>query len=219
MTKQADDDVGRVFPDGTVSKPLTNADRARIEQGTGIAAEILSRAGADRNSIVNTVPAGSHAGGTAAIGAGELREGRRRRAALPGRGVPSGGLVAVAAHGRSFYREPIEAAFRAVPKRYVIGYRIEFWPRNERAVGRLLRRAGLSEVETKRVSWVETHPGPAEAYSFFSGTGGTWWLSKFPAPAPRKALSRKIRDYFERNRITHITQDVVLAYGVRRSGT
>ncbi len=133
--------------------------------------------------------------------------------------VRPGGLVAVAAHGRSFYREPIEAAFRAVPKRYVIGYRIEFWPRNERAVGRLLRRAGLSEVETKRVSWVETHPGPAEAYSFFSGTGGTWWLSKFPAPAPRKALSRKIRDYFERNRITHITQDVVLAYGVRRSGT
>jgi choline dehydrogenase-like flavoprotein len=68
MTKQADDSVGRVFADGTVSKPLTNADHARIEQGTGIAAEILCRAGADRGSVVNTVPAGSHAGGTAAVG-------------------------------------------------------------------------------------------------------------------------------------------------------
>jgi choline dehydrogenase-like flavoprotein len=68
MTKQADDGVGRVFPDETVSKPLTVADRSRSEEGTAIAAEILSEAGADRSSIVNTVPAGSHAGGTAAIG-------------------------------------------------------------------------------------------------------------------------------------------------------
>jgi choline dehydrogenase-like flavoprotein len=68
MTKQADDPVGRVHRDGSVSKPLTDADRARIEQGTAIAADILSKAGANRGSIVNTVPAGSHAGGTAAVG-------------------------------------------------------------------------------------------------------------------------------------------------------
>ena len=133
-----------------------------------------------------------------------------------GRIVRRGGQVAVAAHGRSFYHEAIEAAFRAVPKRYVIGYRVEFWPRGERAIKRALQRAGLTQVETKRVTWVETHPSPIDAYRFFSGTGGTWWLSKFPDPATREALSQSVRDYFERKGITGITQDVVLAYGVRR---
>jgi ubiquinone/menaquinone biosynthesis C-methylase UbiE len=129
--------------------------------------------------------------------------------------VRPGGRVAVAAHGRSFYHEAIEAAFRAVPKRYVIGYRVEFWPRSERAIRRAFERAGLADAEIKRVTWAETHSSPADAYRFFSGTGGTWWLSKFSDPRTRESLSRRVRDYFERNRITRITQDVVFAYGVR----
>jgi choline dehydrogenase-like flavoprotein len=67
MTKQADDAVGEVHADGRISKPLTEADRARIQKGTGIAAEILRKVGVRPNTLVNTYPAGSHSGGTAAI--------------------------------------------------------------------------------------------------------------------------------------------------------
>lgn len=68
MVKTKDDGAGRVFPDGRVSKPLTEQDRTRLKKGHEIASAILIKAGADPKSIVQTVPQGAHPGGTAAIG-------------------------------------------------------------------------------------------------------------------------------------------------------
>jgi choline dehydrogenase-like flavoprotein len=68
MTKSVDDPAGRVFPDGSVSKPVTEADRKRLDEGAAISREILLRAGASPSSIVVTNPAGAHHGNTAAIG-------------------------------------------------------------------------------------------------------------------------------------------------------
>ena len=68
MTKIADEPVGRVYPDGTVSKPVTERDRTRLQEGSAIAKEILIKAGADGGSIVVSKPQGGHPGGTAAIG-------------------------------------------------------------------------------------------------------------------------------------------------------
>jgi choline dehydrogenase-like flavoprotein len=68
MTKIADDPVGRVYPDGTFSKPVTERDRARLKEGSSISKEILVKAGADRSSIVVSKVQGGHPGGTAAIG-------------------------------------------------------------------------------------------------------------------------------------------------------
>ena len=68
MTKTADDPAGRVYPDGTVSKPVTEQDWVRLREGSTIAEEILVKAGADRRSIVVSKPQGAHPGGTAAIG-------------------------------------------------------------------------------------------------------------------------------------------------------
>ncbi len=68
MTKTADDAVGTVFPDGSVSKPVTEDDWARLREGSAISREILIQAGADPSSIIVSVPQGAHPGGTAAIG-------------------------------------------------------------------------------------------------------------------------------------------------------
>ncbi len=68
MTKTADDPTGRVFADGTVSKPVTDADWGRLREGSAIAREILIKAGADSESIVVSRPQGAHPGGTAAVG-------------------------------------------------------------------------------------------------------------------------------------------------------
>ncbi len=68
MTKIADDPSGRVLADGSVSKRPTPADRARLERGSGLAREILVRAGADPHSIQVSAVQGAHPGGTAAIG-------------------------------------------------------------------------------------------------------------------------------------------------------
>ncbi|PKM69989.1 MAG: ferredoxin [Firmicutes bacterium HGW-Firmicutes-19] len=68
MTKISDDATGRVYPDGSVSKDLTESDLEKIRQGTSISREILVKAGVDPDSFVETQPAGAHPGGTAAIG-------------------------------------------------------------------------------------------------------------------------------------------------------
>jgi choline dehydrogenase-like flavoprotein len=68
MTKTKDELVGRVYPDGSVSKPVTAADWTRLREGARISTEILVKAGADRRSIAVTGVQGGHPGGTAAIG-------------------------------------------------------------------------------------------------------------------------------------------------------
>jgi choline dehydrogenase-like flavoprotein len=69
IIKIADEPIGHVYPDGSISKPVTEQDWARLNEGSSISREILVKAGADRKSIlVSTTPDGSHPGGTAAIG-------------------------------------------------------------------------------------------------------------------------------------------------------
>ena len=69
LIKIADEPVGHVYPDGSIDKPVTKQDWARLNEGCSISKEILVKAGADSKSmVVSTNPDGSHPGGTAAIG-------------------------------------------------------------------------------------------------------------------------------------------------------
>lgn len=68
MTKIVDEAAGRVYPDGTFSKPVTDRDRGRLKRGSSISKEILVKAGADSKSVVVSKVQGAHPGGTAAIG-------------------------------------------------------------------------------------------------------------------------------------------------------
>jgi choline dehydrogenase-like flavoprotein len=68
MVKTSDDAVGEVHADGTVSKPVTGADRRRLDDGASVAGEVLVAAGVSRDSLIVSKPQGAHPGGTAAIG-------------------------------------------------------------------------------------------------------------------------------------------------------
>lgn len=66
MTKIRDEATGRVYPDGSVSKSVTKADREKLSEGSRLSTEILLRAGA--NNIIVSRAQGAHPGGTAAVG-------------------------------------------------------------------------------------------------------------------------------------------------------
>jgi len=68
MVKIKDERAGCVHTDGTISKPVTQKDRTRLERGVTVAKEILLKAGADEKSFMISIPQGAHPGGTAAIG-------------------------------------------------------------------------------------------------------------------------------------------------------
>lgn len=126
------------------------------------------------------------------------------------------GLVSVGAHGPEHYWEAIDACFRAITKRYVFGYRLEFWPRTEKDVEDMFVHAGLSNIRTFRALWRNDFPSGAQAYDFFAAISASWWYAKFPSDKIA-ADSEKNRRYFERKRITRITDDVIFAYGTKHS--
>ncbi len=69
MTKISDEPVGRVFADGTISKPVTAKDQEKIDEGVAISKEILKKLGIPEDKIyVSQNPQSGHPGGTAAIG-------------------------------------------------------------------------------------------------------------------------------------------------------
>jgi len=69
LVKIGDESVGRVFPDGTVSKGVTAKDRQMFDEGAVVAREILRKAGAKDDSIIRLDRIyGGHNGATAAIG-------------------------------------------------------------------------------------------------------------------------------------------------------
>jgi choline dehydrogenase-like flavoprotein len=68
MVKTADDPVGHINPDGTFSKPVTDKDMEKLNEGAAIIREILVKAGAYSESITVSRVQGAHPGGTAAIG-------------------------------------------------------------------------------------------------------------------------------------------------------
>jgi choline dehydrogenase-like flavoprotein len=68
MTKISDEGAGRVFADGSVSKPVTERDRMRLHAGETLAREILVKAGGKPKSVTVSAVQGAHPGGTAAVG-------------------------------------------------------------------------------------------------------------------------------------------------------
>jgi ubiquinone/menaquinone biosynthesis C-methylase UbiE len=125
-----------------------------------------------------------------------------------------GGLVAVGAHGPEHYWEAIDACFRAVTKRYVFGYRLEFWPRRDVEVEYMMKQASLKDVRTIRTVWHNEFPTGGEVYDFFAAVTSAWWYANFPSEKIPLDLA-KTRKYFDKKGIRRITDDLVFAYGIK----
>lgn len=123
-----------------------------------------------------------------------------------------GGLLCIGAHGPKHYWEAIDATLRCINKRYVLGYRFEWWPRSENFIKDLLTRLNLENISSKRVVWRNEFSDGNSAYDFFSAISASWWYAKFPEEKRAKDSS-KTRKYFQRKNIKIITDDIVIAYG------
>jgi choline dehydrogenase-like flavoprotein len=69
MIKLKDDISGGVYPDGKISKPLTEHDRPRQQMAEHLCRQILCEAGADPSELFMTPLRGTHPSGTVRIGA------------------------------------------------------------------------------------------------------------------------------------------------------
>lgn len=126
--------------------------------------------------------------------------------------VRKGGLVAVATQGPEYDWEPTDAAFRGIPKRYVLGYRIEFWPQSEALMRSLLTETGLTEVRTARRKWILEFDEPEDAFDFFCASSAAFWYAKIPAQA-RERVATRLKREFRRQGVRRVTHDIVFGYG------
>jgi ubiquinone/menaquinone biosynthesis C-methylase UbiE len=123
-----------------------------------------------------------------------------------------GGYLGLGAHGPEHYWEAIDASFRVITKRYVLGYRLEFWPLGEKNIQQMLVQAGFTDIRSQRYTWRNDFETGGQAFDFFAAISASWWYAKFP-PDKRAKESQKAREYFERKKVTQITDDVILAHG------
>ena len=126
--------------------------------------------------------------------------------------IKPGGLVSLGAHGPEHYWEAIDGCFRCIRKRYILGYRLEFWPRNEAYLRRLAASCGLENIQGNRLVWKTQFSSGGAMYDFFAAITASWWYSKLPATEAVRD-SERTREYFERNRMNIITDDVISIWG------
>jgi ubiquinone/menaquinone biosynthesis C-methylase UbiE len=125
-----------------------------------------------------------------------------------------GGLAALGAHGPEHYWEAIDTNFRAINKKYVLGYRLEFWPRTEKQIHSLMEDSGFKDIRTNRFIWRNLFKSPTEACDFFSSVTSNWWFAKVPENK-RVQEYRKTQKYFEQRGINQVTDDIIAGYGLK----
>lgn len=125
-----------------------------------------------------------------------------------------GGLVSLGAHGPEHYWEAIDATLRVINKKYVLGYRLEFWPRTEKQIHHLMEDAGFKDIRTNRFIWRNLFKSPTDACDFFSAVTSNWWYALMPE-SKRDYEYLKTQHYFEKKAITKVTDDIIVGYGMK----
>lgn len=123
-----------------------------------------------------------------------------------------GGVVALSAHGPDYDWQAVDAAFRGIPKRYVLGYRAEFWPLSATYLRSLLEKAGLTDIRTSRHRWDLSFDDPGHAFDFFSSSSSAFWSAKIP-PDDREAVAAMMRNRFGLRAVLQVTHDIIFGYG------
>ena len=123
-----------------------------------------------------------------------------------------GGLVTIGTHAPDHYWEPIDTSLRAKRKRFVFGYRLEWWPQTELEVQEHMRCAGLQDIRTRRVTWHTDFGDGGKAFDFFAAISASWWYCKFPPTEVKREVERT-REYFVRKNARMVTDDIIVASG------
>jgi len=123
-----------------------------------------------------------------------------------------GGVIAISVHGPNHYKEAIEAGLKSLKIRYYLSHRLEYWPRDEKRIKTFFIKAGLDNIRTKRLSWIDKFEDGGQVFDFFAASTGLWWYHRLPSEIRNKE-AEKTRIYFQKRNVSQITSDVVFAIG------
>jgi len=122
------------------------------------------------------------------------------------------GTVAISTHGPTHYSELSDAVFAVIPKRYMLGRRILYWPRGRDRMQKFFQTSGLCDIQVKQSVWQDSFQDGNEMYDFIASSTASFYASFIPDQVIGPVLD-DIRQYFVIQKINRITLDVVFAYG------
>lgn len=131
--------------------------------------------------------------------------------------VKPGGIVAISTHGPTHYAELSDAVFAVIPKQYMLGRRILYWPRGRERMYKFFQTSGLSDIQVKQSVWQDSFQDGNEMYEFIASSTANFYASFVPDQVIGPVLD-DIRQYFVKQKIPKITLDVVFAYGKKAGG-
>jgi len=82
-------------------------------------------------------------------------------------------------------------------------------------VQKMMAKAGVYDIKSRRIIWKNTYASGGDAWDFFAAISSSWQYSKYP-PEKRQADYKKVRAYFDKNKKNIVTDDVILAYGLKQ---
>lgn len=125
-----------------------------------------------------------------------------------------GGTVALSTQGPRFYQNVIEITFRVYIKKGLLemmGYRLEYWPWDEKTARKMLNKAGYKDPRVSRMTWEDEFGSPEKVWKFFSSTSGLWWSDRF-SKEKNKLLEKIMLDEFRKKQVHSVIQDVIFCY-------
>lgn len=131
--------------------------------------------------------------------------------------VKPGGIVAISTHGPTHYAELSDAVFAAIPKRYMLGRRILYWPRSCDRMYKFFQTSGLCDIQVNQSVWQDSFQDGNEMYDFIASSTANFYASFVPDQVFGPVLD-DIRQYFFKQKFPKITLDVVFAYGKKAGG-
>ena len=60
--------------------------------------------------------------------------------------------------------------------------------------------AGVDNIQTERLTWIDEFEDGGEVFDFFASTSGLWWYHRLP-PDIRNKETEKTRTYFQRKNV------------------
>ncbi len=94
--------------------------------------------------------------------------------------VKPGGIIALATHGPKHYLEFIKTIVDIVPKKYILGYRVAFWPRTCSQMIEFYQNEELTEIITKQSTWEDCHRNGSEMFNFTASSSANFWSASIP---------------------------------------
>jgi len=126
-----------------------------------------------------------------------------------------GGTMAISTHGPYHYQNINEIVFKIYTLKGLLGmmgYRIEYWPINEKIAAKMLNKVGFTHQKVSTMKWEDELGSPEKVWKFYASTTTLFWSERY-SKEKNKMFEKTILEELCQRNITSIMVDVIFCRG------